>query len=85
MTRPAPGSTPENVYLNTESILKTICGTAVTGKANSCDHDHSAQAVAIVAQIAGFTLRKLADDHPRDNITLDELAAYAAKAERGEG
>lgn len=83
MTRPAPGSTPD-VQLNTESILKTICGTAVTGKANSCDHDHSGQAVALVRQVRVAALRQLAEEHPRDDITIDELSQEADRIERGE-
>lgn len=51
------------VYGNTESILKTVCGTA-TGKVNSCGHDHGPMARALVDQIATAVADQIAAEKP---------------------
>lgn len=59
----------DDTTLNTiATMLKGICGTAVTGQVSSCPHDHGPQAEAMVNLVLASSFKRasdaLADDHP---------------------
>jgi hypothetical protein len=64
---------------NTESILKTICGTSANGQMASCQHDHRPQAQALVDLVKVGLIREWAAD---EDFSLEDQVAEADAIER---